>query len=124
MHAPRFDIERSKESTGRVVVFRELGIHHSYTLEASLCGSSDPPAPPPDMASIRDEQLRTPPPMAPHYTSQDLQGVGADLCRTIADYAALAENGWGCHSETYRIALSLVSGSRSTASGKRRGADA
>lgn len=35
-----FEIERSKESTGRVVVHRELGIEHSFTLEASFLGPS------------------------------------------------------------------------------------
>lgn len=35
-----FDIERSKETTGRVVVCRELGIINSFTLESSFLGPS------------------------------------------------------------------------------------
>ena len=31
---------RSKESTGRIVVNRELGIRNSFTLEASFCGDN------------------------------------------------------------------------------------
>ena len=104
----KFDIERSKENTGRVVVFREFCLHHSYTLEASFCGSSDPPAPPSDDAS-RDGQIPPPPPMGLHYTTLDLEGVGKDLALTIADYAAMTENGWGCSTDRYRTSLALVS---------------
>ena len=32
-------VQKSKETTARVVVYRELGISHSYTLEASFCGA-------------------------------------------------------------------------------------
>eukprot|EP01012_Entosiphon_sulcatum_P022026 TRINITY_DN2692_c0_g1_i1.p1 TRINITY_DN2692_c0_g1~~TRINITY_DN2692_c0_g1_i1.p1 ORF type:complete len:1037 (-),score=130.16 TRINITY_DN2692_c0_g1_i1:1003-3705(-) len=35
-----FKVQKSKESTGRVVVWRQLGIKLSYTLEASLCGGT------------------------------------------------------------------------------------
>lgn len=34
-----FSVQKSKESTARVVVWRELGISNSYTLESSFCGS-------------------------------------------------------------------------------------
>ncbi|KAK4872301.1 hypothetical protein RN001_016425 [Aquatica leii] len=33
----RYKIQKSKESTGRVVAWREFGIQHSYTLECSYC---------------------------------------------------------------------------------------
>ena len=36
----KFHIHRSKESTGRVVMWKELSIKNSLTLEASLAGSS------------------------------------------------------------------------------------
>jgi hypothetical protein len=32
-------MEKEKESTARIVLFRELGIVNSYTLEASFYGS-------------------------------------------------------------------------------------
>ena len=34
----RFNIESSKESTARVVMFREFGIINSFTLESTYCG--------------------------------------------------------------------------------------
>jgi len=34
-----FGIQKAKEATGRVVVYRELGILNSFTLEASFCGA-------------------------------------------------------------------------------------
>uniref|UniRef100_A0A8C5G9B3 Cytosolic carboxypeptidase 1 n=1 Tax=Gouania willdenowi TaxID=441366 RepID=A0A8C5G9B3_GOUWI len=33
-----FVVERSKESTARVVVWREMGVQRSYTMESTLCG--------------------------------------------------------------------------------------
>lgn len=33
-----FIVERSKESTARVVVWREIGVQRSYTMESTLCG--------------------------------------------------------------------------------------
>ena len=33
-------LEKGKENTGRVVAWRQLGIRHSFTLEASLCGTN------------------------------------------------------------------------------------
>ena len=32
-------LAKGKENTGRVVAWRQLGIRHSFTLEASLCGT-------------------------------------------------------------------------------------
>lgn len=34
-----FSVQKSKEGTGRVVTYKELGILNSYTLEASFAGS-------------------------------------------------------------------------------------
>ncbi|NWJ12269.1 CBPC1 carboxypeptidase, partial [Crypturellus undulatus] len=33
-----FVVEKSKESTARVVVWREIGVQRSYTMESTLCG--------------------------------------------------------------------------------------
>jgi hypothetical protein len=38
----RFQIERSKESTARVVIFKEYNIMNSFTLECSFYGKEDP----------------------------------------------------------------------------------
>jgi hypothetical protein len=32
-------VQKSKEATMRVVVWKEMGIQNSYTLEASFCGA-------------------------------------------------------------------------------------
>ena len=37
----RFRIERSKESTARVVIFRDFNIMNSFTLECSFFGSDE-----------------------------------------------------------------------------------
>ncbi len=34
-----FAIEKSKEATARVVVWRELGVARSYTMESTYCGA-------------------------------------------------------------------------------------
>jgi len=33
-----FVVHKSKETTGRVVMFREFGVKNSYTMEGSFCG--------------------------------------------------------------------------------------
>ena len=38
MSSCSFVVERSKESTARVVVWREIGVQRSYTMESTLCG--------------------------------------------------------------------------------------
>ena len=35
-----FGLQKGKESTARIVIFKELGIVNSYTVEASFCGAS------------------------------------------------------------------------------------
>lgn len=34
-----FAVEKSKEATARVVVWRELGVARSYTMESTYCGA-------------------------------------------------------------------------------------
>lgn len=36
-------VERSRESTARVVIWRELGVQRSYTMESSYCGCDQGP---------------------------------------------------------------------------------
>ncbi|EMP30394.1 Cytosolic carboxypeptidase 1 [Chelonia mydas] len=38
MSSCSFVVEKSKESTARVVVWREIGVQRSYTMESTLCG--------------------------------------------------------------------------------------
>jgi hypothetical protein len=62
-----FKMAKAKDGTARVVVYRELGIRYSYTLEASFCG--------PDFG----------PGAFTHFTSQLLETVGHQLCDGILD---------------------------------------
>ena len=36
----RYTIEKSRESTARVVVWREFGVRRSFTLESTFCGAN------------------------------------------------------------------------------------
>lgn len=38
MHLSCFKVEKSRESTARVCLWREFNIKRSYTMEASYCG--------------------------------------------------------------------------------------
>lgn len=33
-----FVVEKTKEATGRVVVWRQIGVNRSYTMESTYCG--------------------------------------------------------------------------------------
>jgi hypothetical protein len=55
-----FRMERAKQSTARIVVFKEFSISNSFTLETSFKGSSDS-----------------------HFTETDLRKLGLSLCRQI-----------------------------------------
>ena len=64
-----FVIHKSKETCGRVVMFKEFGIIYSYTLESSFCG--------PTRGSL--DQC--------HFTASALQSVGRGFCGTLFDMA-------------------------------------
>ncbi|XP_067090443.1 cytosolic carboxypeptidase 2-like [Osmerus mordax] len=63
----KFKVQRSKEGTGRVAFWR-LGVLNSFTLETSFCGSS-----------IGKKK-------GTHFSTKDLQMLGAHFCDTILDY--------------------------------------
>ena len=58
----------SQEGTGRVVMWREMGIMNSYTMEATFCGSQ--------LGAMAGKQFRC----------VDLEKMGYQLCDTILDY--------------------------------------
>jgi hypothetical protein len=62
--ACKFAVQRCKESTGRVTVWR-MGVANSFTLEASFCGTN----------------LTKPFPV--HFTQQDLMDSGKNLCELL-----------------------------------------
>ncbi|KAM3867855.1 cytosolic carboxypeptidase 1 [Diretmus argenteus] len=57
-----FVVERSKESTARVVVWREIGVQRSYTMESTLCGC--------DQGKYKGFQIGT----------RELEEMGAQFC--------------------------------------------
>ncbi|XP_068626632.1 cytosolic carboxypeptidase 1-like [Battus philenor] len=60
-----FRVERERESTARVTVWRHLAVARSYTMEASFCGFDQGPY------------------KGFHLNTQHLQGVGSDLCEAL-----------------------------------------
>ena len=63
-----FAIQKSKESTARVVTWKDLNIINSYTLEASFCGA--------DFGKYAEF----------HFNTEMLQEVGYQFCETIFDF--------------------------------------
>ncbi|XP_058492634.1 cytosolic carboxypeptidase 1 [Solea solea] len=57
-----FVVERTKESTARVVVWREIGVQRSYTMESTLCGC--------DQGKYKGLQIGT----------RELEEMGAQFC--------------------------------------------
>ena len=96
-------IKKSKESTGRVVVHRELSLVTSYTMEASFCGCDDrrrnrnaqldsdddneeAPAPAPAPAAADGEKPRG---TGFHFSTAHLQQIGCRFCRALHAYFGL-----------------------------------
>ena len=69
-----FRVQRSKESTARIVSWRQLGLINSFTLEASFAGSNIGP-----LANC-------------HYTIQDLEEMGHSLCDALLEYCRPEES--------------------------------
>eukprot|EP00818_Percolomonas_sp_WS_P003439 CAMPEP_0117437742 /NCGR_PEP_ID=MMETSP0759-20121206/1687_1 /TAXON_ID=63605 /ORGANISM="Percolomonas cosmopolitus, Strain WS" /LENGTH=840 /DNA_ID=CAMNT_0005229397 /DNA_START=1 /DNA_END=2523 /DNA_ORIENTATION=+ len=63
-----FNVQKSKESTARVVVHKELGLQNSYTIEASFCGAS--------FGRNCDK----------HFNTRHLEQMGHYFCEAILDY--------------------------------------
>ena len=59
-----FNIEKDKEGTARVTLFRELKIYEIFTLQASFCGLDN----------------------GPNFTELDYEKVGRKLCEGISLY--------------------------------------
>ncbi|KAG9337194.1 hypothetical protein JZ751_029674 [Albula glossodonta] len=62
MSSCSFVVEKSKESTARVVVWREIGVQKSYTMESTLCGC--------DQGRYKGLQVGT----------RELEEMGAQFC--------------------------------------------
>ncbi|KAK7475648.1 hypothetical protein BaRGS_00033141 [Batillaria attramentaria] len=70
----KFAIRRCKESTGRVVMWRQMNIYNSFTLEATFSGTI-----------LNKENCR-------HFNILDLMDVGRSLAKVVLDYQHVQEN--------------------------------
>ena len=68
-----FAVQKSKESTARIVMWREFSLVNSYTLEASFLGPN------------RGENAGL------HFNPTHLQVMGRFFCKTLVDYACNSE---------------------------------
>lgn len=63
-----FGVQKSKEATARIVLYKEFSIINSYTMESSFCGS--------DFGKHADF----------HYSTEHLQEIGHNFCDSILDF--------------------------------------
>ena len=63
-----FEVQKSRESTARVVMWREFNLINSFTLEASFCGPTRGPL------------------KGCHFNPQALEECGRYFCKSLADY--------------------------------------
>ena len=63
-----FEVQKSRESTARVVMWREFNLINSFTLEASFCG--------PSKGAHK----------GCHFNPTMLDLMGRVFCKTLADY--------------------------------------
>ncbi|GAB1290671.1 Cytosolic carboxypeptidase 3 [Apodemus speciosus] len=63
----KFNVQKSKEGTGRVVMWK-MGIRNSFTLEATFCGST--------LGNKRGT----------HFSTKDLESIGFHFCDSLLDY--------------------------------------
>ncbi|OAD52362.1 Cytosolic carboxypeptidase 1, partial [Eufriesea mexicana] len=61
-----FKVERNKESTARVAIWRQLGVSRSYTMESSFCGC--------DQGALAGLHLDT----------KHLKAIGQDFCQALS----------------------------------------
>jgi hypothetical protein len=65
-----FSVQKARESTARVVMWREFNLINSFTLETTFCGPTD--------GRYQDC----------HFTISILKDCGRMFCRTLLDYAS------------------------------------
>ncbi|KAL6427330.1 hypothetical protein ACFW04_008713 [Cataglyphis niger] len=71
-----FKVERNKESTARVAVWRQLGVSRSYTMESSFCGC--------DQGTLAGLHLDT----------EHLKAIGTDFCQALSMMKDGEANDW------------------------------
>jgi hypothetical protein len=78
----KFRLEKSKETTQRIVLFKELGILNAYTIEASFFG-------PANHAALENRRLLAgEEPIDAHFEVEHLEAIGRDLCRQFVTFVS------------------------------------
>lgn len=70
-----FEVQKSREATARVVMWREFNLINSFTLEASFCG--------PSKGQFKGN----------HFNPTVLEIMGRVFCKTLADYVEKESGG-------------------------------
>lgn len=76
----RFKVQRDKEQTARITLWREVKLPNIFTMEASFCGPKAPASVDPN--SLEAKKLNY------HFTTKDLKDIGQNLCQTLLLYCA------------------------------------
>lgn len=76
-----FRLEASKQATARVVIFKELGVLNSYTLEASFYG-------PQTKAQLLDFGPVTEDETDAHMSREHMETLGKDLCKVLLAFVS------------------------------------
>ncbi|XP_072752591.1 cytosolic carboxypeptidase 1 isoform X2 [Anoplolepis gracilipes] len=71
-----FKVERNKESTARVAVWRQLGVSRSYTMESSFCGC--------DQGTL----------IGLHFDTGHLKAIGRDFCQALSMMKDDGDDDW------------------------------
>eukprot|EP00760_Papus_ankaliazontas_P019128 PhM_4_TR17898/c0_g2_i1/m.7422 len=115
----RFRIIKGKSNTARVVMYKELGIRHSYTLEGSLMGGI------PRGTAVDDSTTPTTPNSKPnqaqqvHYNTMDFAQMGQKLVLAVGSYVRSDSEANGGH--VGEIIQSLLQEAKDSVGGDGRG---
>ena len=64
----RFKVQKSKESSARIALWKELRVPNIFTMEASFCG--------PNVLKDDESELK-------HFCTKDLEKIGEGLCKSL-----------------------------------------
>lgn len=97
----RFSVNRSKEQTSRIAVWRDLGSKHSniYTMEASFCG----PKPVKFEPHRGKQKAPTAQELNYHFNTQDYLEVGQNLLKTLIMYRHESDTPMGLQNLEYQV---------------------
>lgn len=79
----RFKVQRSKEQTARIALWRELKISNIFTMEASFCGPKPLSA---HAKLLEGDSVGEQSDLNYHYSNDDLMEIGRKLCLTLHVY--------------------------------------